>query len=109
MLKAETLLSMLLLREKAKEIKTLSEAIKKLKDNGIDTSTISLRNVPGGLYSEDIESFIGRLLLFGYADQRSPITLSSKGIELCKKIRENAKKKYPNEIEKIEAILVNSA
>ena len=42
--------------------------------------------VPGGVYSEDAEAFVGRFLAAGYAQARSPIKFSERGLEICQEI-----------------------
>ncbi|MEW6266457.1 MAG: hypothetical protein AB1641_25575 [Thermodesulfobacteriota bacterium] len=111
MMKPEIIIAMLLLEKIDKEdvnVKTLSNSIALLKKRGLDVSNISLRNVPGGYYSDEVESFIGRLLLFNYAQQRSPIKLSSEGKELCNNISEKAKTEHPYEVDKINQLIKTS-
>jgi len=81
-MKPEILISILLkegIEKGYDEIKYISDLVKSLKDQGIDTAGISLRTRPGGYYSEEIEGFVGQLLLWGYAKQSSPIVLTEKG------------------------------
>jgi hypothetical protein len=68
------------------EIEGVSELFLQLEKKGIDLGQIALRKVPGGVYSDDAEAFVGRFLAAGYATARSPINFSDKGVEICKKI-----------------------
>jgi len=68
------------------EIEGVSKLFLELEKSGIDLGQIALRKVPGGVYSDDAEAFVGRFLAAGYATARSPISFGEKGIEICKSI-----------------------
>lgn len=78
------------------EVEGMSKLFLDLKKKGISLGEIALRKVPGGVYSEDAEAFVGRFLAAGYAVARSPIKFSPRGLEICreivrKEIKENSK------------------
>src|SRR6266704_5879801 len=66
----------------ASSIEDISSLLIQLKKSGIDLGEIALRRVPGGFYSEDVETLLGHYLAAGYALQFSPVTLTDKGKEL---------------------------
>lgn len=68
------------------EIEEVSRLFLVLEKSGIGLGQIALRKVPGGVYSDDAEAFVGRFLAAGYAKGRSPITFEEKGVEICKEI-----------------------
>ena len=68
------------------EIEEVSKLFLELENKGIGLGEIALRKVPGGMYSDDAEAFVGRFLAAGYAKARSPIEFSEEGFEICKKI-----------------------
>jgi hypothetical protein len=70
------------------EVEQISKLFLDLEKSGIGVGQIALRKVPGGVYSEDAEAFVGRFLAAGYAQARSPIKFKEKGIEVCKSIVE---------------------
>jgi hypothetical protein len=70
-------------------VRDISEIFFRLKkERGIRFKDLGLRKIPGGYYSEDVESFVGQLLTMGYAKQRSPIRLTEKGRKFCETIIE---------------------
>lgn len=60
----------------------VSRRILMLLDENIAIHDLGLRKVPGGVYSEDVETFVGHLLAEGLATHRSPIRLTSEGEKL---------------------------
>ena len=68
------------------EVEQISKLFLDLERAGIGVGQIALRKVPGGVYSDDAEAFVGRFLAAGYAQARSPIVFKEKGIEICKSI-----------------------
>ena len=68
------------------EIEDISRLFLDLKNKGIQLVDVALRKVPGGVYSEDVEAFVGRQLAAGYARARSPITFEEDGLRICKRI-----------------------
>jgi hypothetical protein len=68
------------------DVEGMSNLFLVLKKKGIALGDIALRKVPGGVYSEDAEAFVGRFLAAGYAEARSPIKFSERGLEICREI-----------------------
>jgi hypothetical protein len=68
------------------DVEGISKLFLDLKKKGIALGEIALRKVPGGVYSEDAEAFVGRFLAAGYAQARSPIIFSDRGLEICREI-----------------------
>jgi hypothetical protein len=68
------------------DVEGISKLFLDLKKKGITLGEIALRKVPGGVYSEDAEAFVGRFLAAGYAEARSPIKFSDRGLEVCREI-----------------------
>jgi hypothetical protein len=68
------------------EVEEMSRLFLDLKKKGVPLGEIALRKVPGGVYSEDAEAFVGRFLAAGYAEARSPIKFSERGLEICRDI-----------------------
>src|ERR1700683_2983232 len=68
------------------EVEQISKLFLDLERSGIDVGQVALRKVPGGVYSDDAEAFVGRFLAAGYAQARSPIMFKEKGIEICRTI-----------------------
>ena len=106
MLRLETILSILMIKGKDKNLYNigfLSKLLEKLKRKGCNIPDFSLRSAPyGELYSEDVDDFISRLLLFGHAVRRNPIELTPTGLELLEEEIEEAKKNNPEEVKEIE-------
>jgi len=75
------------------DIESVSKLFLELEQEGIGLGEIALRKVPGGVYSDDAEAFVGRFLAAGYATARSPITFNEEGVEICKKIVEKESSK----------------
>ena len=67
-------------------IEFLSGELVELKEKGINISGVSIKNVPDGYYSEDIEHFIGDLLMAGYAKQGNFFNINEEGKDICKKL-----------------------
>jgi hypothetical protein len=67
-------------------IRDISQVLYDLRRRGFRFRDLGLRPIPGGYYSEDVETFVGQLLSMGYATQRSPIRLEKKGEDLCNEI-----------------------
>ncbi len=64
-----------------------------------------MRRVPGGFYSEDIETLVGHYLAAGYATQLSPVKLTDRGWQLLAETIAEERKENPSALERIEAIL----
>ena len=76
-------------KDRRLEVEGMSKLFLDLKKKGIALGEIALRRVPGGVYSEDAEAFVGRFLAAGYAKARSPIKFSDRGLEICREIVRN--------------------
>jgi hypothetical protein len=86
-------------------IERISSLLFGLKKAGIDLGEIALRRVPGGFYSEDVETFVGHYLAAGYATQFSPVTLTDRGKEVLAETIAEERKENPGVLEQIESIL----
>jgi hypothetical protein len=87
------------------EIEDISRLFAELREKGLEVKNVALRRVPGGLYSEDVEAFIGGLLAGGYATVSSPITIKPEGLVICEEIIARAYKKDSAGVEKVAAAL----
>ena len=88
------------------QIEDISKLFAELRDKGLEVKNVALRIVPGGLYSEDVEAFIGGLLAGGYATASSPITIKKpEGLDICKEIITRAYKRDSAATEKVAAAL----
>jgi hypothetical protein len=67
-------------------VRDISDILFIMSQRGFNLNDLGLRKIPGGYYSEDVETFLGQLLCVGYATRRSPIRLTDEGKEFCKKI-----------------------
>lgn len=72
-------------------VRDVSDIFFELKQRGFRFKDLGLRKIPGGYYSEDVETFVGQLLSMGYATKRSPIKLTEEGERFCKEIEEAEK------------------
>jgi hypothetical protein len=70
----------------APKLEDICQLLVTLLDNGIEVEDLGLRSVPGGVYSEDVESFVGHLLAEGLATHRSPLQLAVRGENLLRAI-----------------------
>jgi hypothetical protein len=86
----ETIIALALLKARASgtsvRIEDVSSLFGEARKRGLELEKVALRRVPGGLYSEDVEAFAGKLFAAGYARARSPITLEEKGVRICEEI-----------------------
>jgi hypothetical protein len=86
-------------------IERISFLLFELKKADIDLGEIALRRVPGGFYSEDVETFVGHYLAAGYAEQLSPVKLTDRGkVVLAETIAEE-RRDNPEVLRRIENIL----
>jgi hypothetical protein len=92
---------------KLPSIESISSLLFGLKKAGIDLGEIALRRVPGGFYSEDVETFVGHYLAAGYAEQFSPVTLTDKGKEVLAETIAEERKENADLLRRIEDILVS--
>jgi len=86
-------------------IERISSLLFGLKKAGIELGEIALRRIPGGFYSEDVETFIGHYLAAGYATQLSPLNLTDKGKEVLADTIAEERKENPTFLLRIESIL----
>lgn len=70
----------------------------------LDTSDISIRADRGGWISDDLASFVYRLVLFGFATD-DPLELSDEGRSLCNEILKEESSTHPSEIKRLTAAL----
>lgn len=92
-------------REKPLRIEDISLNLFNLSQSGINLGEISLKRIPGGFYSEDIEILVGHFLDANFATRRSPVQLTKEGENVLNSIIHQEKKKNPEGLRKIEAIL----
>ncbi len=87
------------------EVEEMSKLFLDLKKKGIALGEVALRKVPGGVYSEDAEAFVGRFLAAGYAEARSPIKFLDRGLEICREIvrKEIAEKEAEGNLDSLRA------
>jgi hypothetical protein len=104
---AETISSLLLLQAVGKKedsltIERISASFDFLGSRGIQLA-VALRRVSGGLYSEDVEVFAGRLCATGYArfDNHGAIVLAKDGIRICREIVIATASENPEELRTI--------
>jgi hypothetical protein len=67
-------------------LEDVSRRLSKLLDDKIHIRDLGLRRIPGGVYSEEVETFVGHLLAEGLATHRSPVRLTDEGEELLRTI-----------------------
>ena len=86
----ETVMAMAVLNANAVgqglQIEDISKLFVDLEGKDLRLRDVALRSIPGGFYSEDVESFVGRFLAAGYAKARSPIKFYESGLRLCRKM-----------------------
>jgi hypothetical protein len=87
------------------EIEDISGLLFKLHEANIDIGDVSLRRVPGGFYSEDVETLVGHYLGSGYARKMSPVRFTEKGLELLRKIIAQEKEANRDAVENAARIL----
>ena len=87
------------------QVEGMSKLFLDLKEKGIGLGQIALRKVPGGVYSEDAEAFVGRFLAAGYATARSPIDFSEKGLSICKNIVKKESDRNPENLRSALSVL----
>jgi hypothetical protein len=69
-------------------VRDVSDIFFGLRQRGLRFRDLALRKIPGGYYSEDVETFVGQLLSMGYATRRSPIKLTPEGERFCQEIED---------------------
>ena len=109
MLFPETIMAMAVLNANAAgqglEIEDISGLFVELQESDAKVREVALRSVPRGLYSEDVESFVGRFLAAGYAKARSPIKFEESGLRVCRDMVRKALQRNPGEVAKVAAAL----
>ncbi len=86
-------------------IEDISKLLFDLRQSGISLGEISLKRIPGGFYSEDIEILIGHYLDAKFATKRSPVQLSEQGRQLLHTIIQEERKENPNGLKQVEKVL----
>jgi hypothetical protein len=91
--------------QKPAKIEDIARSLFDLKQAGINLGELSLKRIPGGFYSEDVEMLIGHYLDAKFATKRSPVQLSEAGWSLLSSIIADQKRQNPNSLERVEQIL----
>jgi hypothetical protein len=91
--------------QKPTRIEDISRNLFSLSQSGISLGEISLKRIPGGFYSEDVEILVGHFLDANFAVRRSPVQLTKEGEKVLDTIIHQEKKKNPAGVRKIEAVL----
>ncbi len=86
-------------------IEDISKLLFELRQSGISLGEISLKRIPGGFYSEDVEILIGHYLDAKFATKRSPVQLSEQGRQLLNTIIQEERKENPNGLKQVERVL----
>jgi len=86
-------------------IEDISKLLFDMRQSGISLGEISLKRIPGGFYSEDVEILIGHYLDAKFATKRSPVQLSPQGRELLHTIIREERKENPNGLKQVERVL----
>jgi hypothetical protein len=87
------------------EIEDISKQFVDLQGQQIPIREVALRTVPTGVYSEDVEAFIGRLLAVGYARARSPIEFHGDGLRICRNIIAGENRRIPDDIRRLAEVM----
>ena len=86
-------------------IEDISKLLFNLRQSGINLGEISLKRIPGGFYSEDIEILIGHYLDAKFATKRSPVQLSPQGRQLLSTIIQEERRENPSGLQQVEKVL----
>jgi hypothetical protein len=87
-------------------IENVSGLFAKLRQANVEeVGRVALRQLPHGLYSEDVEVFFGHLLALGYAKAQSPLEVNDKGEKLCQELLEEENAAHPEALRKIANVL----
>jgi len=109
MLFPETIMAMAVLEASAAgkgiRIEDISKLFVDLEPTDVRVRDVALRSVPGGFYSEDVESFVGRFLAAGYAKARSPIKFYESGLKVCRDMVRKALRENGDEVKKVAGAL----
>lgn len=87
------------------QIGDISKLFVVLEEAGVPIRDVALRSVPDGVYSEDVESFVGRFLAAGYAKARSPIKFEPEGLRVCREMVQKALHRNPDAVMKVASAL----
>jgi hypothetical protein len=87
------------------EIEDISRHFLELQSQAIPLRPVSLRTVPDGVYSDDVEAFVGRLLAAGYARARSPIDFRPDGLRICRSIVEGEYRRNPKDLRALAQVM----
>ncbi len=79
-------------------VEDISSRISILLDENMSIDNLGLRKVPGGVYSEEVETFVGHLLAEGLATHRSPVQLTSHGEDLLRTIIHIESRDHPRAV-----------
>ena len=90
---------------KPARIEDIARLLFDLRQSGINLGEISLKRIPGGFYSEDVEILIGHYLDAKFASKRSPVQLSDEGRDLLSSIISEERKENPRGLQKVEQVL----
>jgi hypothetical protein len=96
-------------RQSEAEIEDISRLLYKLRNSHIDIGEIDLRRIPGGFYSEYVEILLSHYLDSGFVDQKSPLKLKQKGLELLQEIVDEERRDNPEGLKQVEQALETSA
>lgn len=91
------------------EIEDISRLLYKLRSSHIDIGEIDLRRIPGGFYSEYVEILVSHYLDSGFVDQKSPLKLKPKGVELLEEIVAEERRDNPEGLKQVEQALETAA
>jgi len=85
------------------DILFISSLILEIKKAGIDIGDISFRNIPGGVYSDDVITSINLFLEsgFAYRDESNTLVVTEEGIRLCQEIIKEALREDTDKVIKI--------
>ncbi len=83
----------------------VNKRILMLLEGNIVIHDLGLRRVPGGFYSEEVETFVGHLLAEGLATHRSPVRLTADAEKLLCTIIRLDSKEHPRAIQRAAHLL----
>jgi hypothetical protein len=87
----------------------VADVLYSLKDNGVDTSRMTMYMNAVSAYCWDLDYFLGRYHAFGYASDFDPIKLTDEGVKMCKKTidLDMIKPRAKEQLEHLKVILNN--
>jgi hypothetical protein len=86
-------------------LEDVSLRILTLLSGNITVHDLGLRKVPGGVYSDEVETFVGHLLAEGLATHRSPIRLRPQGEKLLGTIIRVESKEHAEAVQRAAGLL----